>query len=256
MTDTHGTIQSKGLDGTGFDEDTLAEHFNRVGTHVMAIVDLQVVDKHGPNLKGKRKVTYAIGDIELATDETLAEHLREITRAVYRNRQAVGAQATIDQELDGTSDEPTVDRVVAAGAAHRPHPFLPVDASQDNPICDVCGLLEPAPRHSVQDALPDGDQDDQEPDDDQDETTGEHDPYDDVHGKRGEVTICGLPATSGKSLRRHEDADQVTCPSCLEAIAADAPEEPWEYDAPEGHREPTTVLDPFTAPEPDPTPAA
>lgn len=170
MSDTHGNINSKGLDGTGITEELVSEHFSRVGSHMMAIVDLQVVDRSGPNIKGKRKVTYVIDGIEPAVDEAMAEHLRELQRTAYLNRQKSGAQRTIDQELDAEGGEPTVDAVVAAGAAHRPHPFLPVDVTEDNPICDVCGLIESASRHSVQDILPDGE--DAEPTDDDPRPTG------------------------------------------------------------------------------------
>ncbi|MBA2952140.1 hypothetical protein GON03_19175 [Nocardioides sp. MAH-18] len=218
MTDTQATINSKGLDGTGITEDIAAELFHKVGTHVMAIVDLQVVDKHGPSVKGKRKVTLVIDGIEPALDDTLAEHLRELQRTVYLNRKHADGQLAIDQELTG--DEPTVEGVVAAGAAHRPHPFLPVDASEDNPICDVCGLLEAAARHSVQDLLPDDGDDDQA-------GAGEA-----VNEETGEVTEPGEPLPD----------------------ATDA--EPWEYDRPEGTRQPSTVPDPFAAPDPDPSPAA
>lgn len=169
MTDTHAQIVGKGLDGTGITEDMADDLFNRVGAHLTAVVDLQVIDKAGPNLKGKRKVSLAITSIEPAVDPDLAEHLRELARAAYSVRTRAGAQRAIDDELD--SEEPTVAGVMAAGRAHCPHPFIPVDVTLDNPICDVCGELEPAPRHSVQDLLPeeeDEDQDELEDDEHQD----------------------------------------------------------------------------------------
>lgn len=159
MTDTTAKIRGKGLDATGITEEIASDLFNRVGTHLMAIVDLQVVDRHGPDVKGKRGVELIIDGIEPATDDTLAEHLRELTRTVYLNRQHHGAQLSIDDALD---DEPTVEGVIAAGTSQRPHPFLPVDAADDNGICDVCGLLESAPRHSTQEQLPDGEEHDED----------------------------------------------------------------------------------------------
>ncbi len=215
MTDTHGNIQSKGLDGTGITEEIVGDHFNRVGAHMMAIVDLQVVDKAGPNLKGKRKVTYVIDGIEPATDEDLAEHLRELQRTVYLNRQHSGAQRAIGEELD---DEPTVEGVVAAGAAHRPHPFLPVDASQDNPLCDVCGMVEATPRHSVQDELPDGDEDDE----------------------TGDETDQGDADLEAEQAEPDEDKGD-------EEYQAE-PGGSWEYDTPEPAT--STIGSPFNVPDP------
>lgn len=87
--------------------------------------------------------------------------------------------------------------MVAAGAAHRPHPFLPVDASQDNPICDVCGLLEAAPRHSVQDQLPDGEGEEHDPDGEEHEDDLEGDePHDDAEPWEYEAPEGQLPATA------------------------------------------------------------
>jgi hypothetical protein len=160
MTDTTAKIRGKGLDTTGVTESMAADLFNKVGTHFMAIVDLQVVDTHGPDIKGKRGVEIVIDALEPATTEDIAEHLRELTRTLYYNR-GVGHQPMLPGH-----DEPTVEGVMNAGAKHRPHPFLPVNAGEDdNPICDVCGSLETAPVHSTQDTLPNGDADD-EPDED------------------------------------------------------------------------------------------
>lgn len=213
MTDTTGNINSKGLDGTGISEEIVGDLFNKVGTHMMAIVDLQVVDKAGPNLKGKRKVVFVIDGIEPALDENLAEHLRELQRTVYLNRKHSDGQLTIDHEL-GAGAERTVDDVVKAGTAQRPHPFLPVDAADDNGICDVCGLLETAPRHSVQDQL------DDETGDQGDPQLPDPDDHDDSE-----------PAAAGDTLAG-QDGDQT-------------PDEPWEYAAGEGPREPSTIGSPF-----------
>lgn len=182
MTDTTAGIAAKGLDGTGFTEDLSAELFNKVGSHMMAIVDLQVVDRSGPNVKGKRKVHLIIDGIEPATDDNLAEHLRELRRVCHYNRKLDGHTGTTTQ-----GDERTVDDVLAAGAGHRPHPFLPVDAADDNGICDVCGLIQAAGVHSTQDILEepddesdvepeDGDQD-QEPDDEEVEASTVPNPF-------------------------------------------------------------------------------
>lgn len=192
MSDTTAKIRSKGLDATGVTEDIADELYAHKGRHYMAIVELKVDETH-ENAEGKRKVDLVLAQVEPAMDEQLAEHLRELQRTVYLNRQHVGAQLAIDQELTG--DEPTVEGVVAAGAPMRPHPFLPVDATQDNPICDVCGLVETAPRHSAQDTLPE--HDDEQPDEQPDEpalnTEGDdEDPweYPDPEGGREPSTIA------------------------------------------------------------------
>lgn len=169
MTDTTASVNAKGLDATGFTEEIAGDLFNKVGTHIMAIVDLQVVDKHGPNVKGKRKVVLSIDGIEPAVDDNLAEHLRELTRTLYFNRQTSEDQPTLDE-----STEPDLETVLAAGRKHEPHPFLPVDAADDNPICDVCGEVENRPQHADREALrspfdlDDADEEDEEDEEDED----------------------------------------------------------------------------------------
>lgn len=149
MPDTTATINARGLDKTGFDEALISHLFHgKVGRHVLALVELQVVDTHGPNIKGKSKVMLNISQIDPVTDDNLDEHVRELQRTLRYNRGLDGHTGTT---TDG--QEPTVEQVLAAGAKHRPHPFLPVDAGDDNPICDVCGGLEAAGVHSVQDTL-------------------------------------------------------------------------------------------------------
>lgn len=201
MTDTTAKIRAKGLDGTGFTEDLAASLFNRVGANLKAIVELQVVDKHGPNLDGKRGIELVITQLEVADDTNLEEHLRELTQTIYYNR-------SLDGHTGSTTEgqERTVADVMASGQHFRPHPFLPVDASQDNPICDVCGSVEASAQHSQQDVLDQPHEDDGsdptydevdsegnpvDPDDDteDDEYAGPHayDPGPD------DVCLCGLP---------------------------------------------------------------
>lgn len=183
MPDVTGTINAKKLGSTGFTEDLVDKLYNQVGRHHMAIVDLQVVNHSGPDIEGKRTVTLLIDAIEPAVTEDMAEHLRELMRTVYFSR-GVGDQLT----LPAGSDEPTVEGVLAAGAKHRPHPFLPVDATQDTPICDVCGLLEAAAVHSTQDTL----------DDDKDDYPGEAWEYEQPEG-RPITTIPDPFATTGST---------------------------------------------------------
>jgi len=182
MPDTTAKIRAKGLDTTGVTEEIASQLFTQVGRHYMAIVEFKVEEPHGPNGEGKRRVDLVLTQVEPAVDDSLAEHLRELTRTLYYNRNLDGHTGTT---LTTGSDEPTVEAVLAAGAKHRPHPFVSGGVGDTDgpnpgkPICDVCGLLEAAAVHSAQDTLPD--------------------PFE-------------IPA-----------GDQ-----------ADVPEEPWEYDEPEG----------------------
>lgn len=179
MSDTTAKINAKGLDGTGFTEALAGDLFNKVGTHLMAVVDLQVVDRKGPNLKGKRGIELVIGEIEVAPNETVAEHLRELNRSFYYERQLAGGQAPT-LPLNGEGAEPDVETVLAAGARHRPHPYLSSTLSvDDDAICDVCGQLEDAPVHGdmstltvvpdAQDDEPDDEVEDEDEPDDEDQ---------------------------------------------------------------------------------------
>lgn len=205
MTDTTAKIRSKGLDGTGFTEDLAAELFHRIGHHVKAIVELQVVDKHGPNLKGQKGIELVITQLEVAGDAILEEHLRELTLTLHYNRSLDGHTGTTTE-----GQERTVADVVSSGAKHRPHPFTPVDVTQDNPICDVCGSLEAAAVHSAQEVLDTDDEEEPEVDD-----TEEQDP-------------------------EHEDLSQ---------DAAAGEPDPWEYAEGEGATADSGVTDPFAAPQ-------
>jgi hypothetical protein len=199
MSDTTASIQSKGLDGTGFTEDIAAELFNKVGTHMMAIVDLQVVDRTGPNLKGKRGVKLVIGGIEPALDDNLAEHLRELTRTLFFNRQ-------VDVPLDGDGINPDLKTALANGARHEPHPYLTsglaIDDSELGPVCDVCGLIETAGVHANRDNLKDPfelhvveDPEEDEPESDQDQD----EPEDEADGDQDPDLDHGTDETDGDS---------------------------------------------------------
>lgn len=165
MPDTTAKIRAKGLDTTGVTEDIANQMYAHKGKHYMAVVEFKVDATH-ETAEGKRAVDLILTQVEPAASEDMDEHLRELVRTCYYNR------GTGDQpSLPTGSDEPTVDKVLAAGAKHRPHPFTPVDATLDFPICDVCGSLEAAAVHSTQDTL-DDDEDDLE-DDDVDDTAAD-----------------------------------------------------------------------------------
>lgn len=163
MSDTTAKIRAKGLDSTGVTEEIANQLYAHKGRHYMAIVEFKVEERH-EKADGTRKVDLILTQVEPAVSDDMAEHLREISRTCYFNR------GTGDQPTLTGHEEPTVEGVMKAGAKHRPHPFLPVDATIDNPICDVCGALETAPVHSTQDALPEAD--DEPEGEDQDDEKG------------------------------------------------------------------------------------
>lgn len=160
-------IRAKGLDATGVTEQLAGEMFRNKGRHYMAIVELRVDETH-EKADGARKVDLILTQVEPATSTDLEEHLRELTRVGYLNRQQSDGQLAIDASL---GQERTVADVMASGKSMRPHPFIAVDASQDNPICDVCGGIEASAVHSTQEVLDEPD----EPSEDPDAEPGAHD---------------------------------------------------------------------------------
>lgn len=143
MSDHTAKIRAKGTDATGLTEDLAAKLYARKGSRIIAIVELHAVERH-EKADGSKRVDLVIDLLEPAEDDTVAEHLREITRTLYNNRALADGQLTIDQSL-----EPKVADVLAKGAQHAAHPFLPVNPADDDGICDVCGKVEGAnPAHA------------------------------------------------------------------------------------------------------------
>lgn len=174
-------IRAKGLDATGITEQLAGEMYRNKGRHYMAIVEIKVDETH-EKADGARKVDLILTQVEPATSTDLEEHLRELTRVGYLNRQREDGQMAIDESLGA---ERTVADVLASGKSLRPHPFIPDDVAKDTPICDVCGGIEASAVHSTQDVLdePEGDDDETPPgltsiDDDPDgiEVTGQTEP--------------------------------------------------------------------------------
>jgi hypothetical protein len=149
VTDCTAKIRAKGLDATGVTEEIASTLYANKGKRVMAIVELHAVERH-EKADGTRRVDLVLEQVEPATDNSLSEHLRELTRTLYQNR----AQADGQQALDDTL-VPDLKDAIAAGTQHRPHPFLPTDAAADNPSCEVCGLADVAPIHADRDTVPD-----------------------------------------------------------------------------------------------------
>lgn len=170
---TTAQISAKGCQNTGLTEDHAKRLHDNLGRTIVAIVEL-TADSRTENCAGDEKVKLNIGTIEVAPDGEAAEHLRELARLFHYERQLADGQPTLpngDYGQDGP--EPTVAQVLAAGARFKPHPFLPVDAADDNGICDVCGQLQDAAPHAEHDSIPDPftvpDDDSQDDDEDGDE---------------------------------------------------------------------------------------
>jgi hypothetical protein len=153
-------IRAKGLDATGVTDQLAGEMYRNKGRHYMAIVEVKVDETH-EKADGTRKVDLVLTQVEPATNIDLEEHLRELTRVGYFNRQKSDGQMAIDDSL---GSERTVADVVASGRSLRPHPFLPDDVAKDNPICDVCGGIEASAVHSAQEVLDDPETQEEEPD--------------------------------------------------------------------------------------------
>lgn len=159
MTDITAKIRAKGLDATGVTEEIANQLFSQVGKYFMGIVEFEVVEPHGPNTEGKRRIDLVLTQVEPAMDSRLEDHLRELTRTLHQNR----VLTSEDQELpiDGQEDlEPSVEQIIAAReaaeAADRPHQFVD-DGAGD---CEVCDGPKGNPIHAEVVDLPD---DDREP---------------------------------------------------------------------------------------------
>jgi len=135
---TTAKIAAKGCNDTGITEDLAASLHNQLGKKVLAIVEL-VAEARSEKRNGDESVALSIITVEPAPDHMTEDHLRELARAFHYERQLADGQLTIDSADD---IEPKVSQVLAAGQRHRPHPFLPADAALDNPICDICGVIE------------------------------------------------------------------------------------------------------------------
>ena len=135
---TTAKIAAKGCSDTGITEDLAQSLHNNLGKKVLAVVEL-VAEARSEKRNGDEAVALSILTIEPAPDHMTEDHLRELARAFHYERQLADGQLTIDSQDD---IEPKVSQVLAAGQRHRPHPFLPVDASVGDGICDVCGVIE------------------------------------------------------------------------------------------------------------------
>lgn len=167
---TTAKIAAKGCQNTGITEELAKRLHDNLGRTIVAVVEI-TSESRTEKRNGDEHVGLSIGMIEVAPDGDASEHIRELARLFHYERQIADGQPTLDGD-DGP--EPTVSDVLAQGAQFRPHPFLPVDAADDNGICDVCGQLQDVAVHDAHQGLPDpfavpADEDDTDDDDEDDD---------------------------------------------------------------------------------------
>lgn len=150
---TTAKIASKGTSNTGITEELAKRCHDQLGKKVLAVVEL-VSEDRGEKRNGDERVTFSILTVEPAPNGMTENHLRELARSFYYERQLAEGQApTLEY---GDSPEPDLASVLAAGAKHQPHPYLAsMLSTDDNAVCDVCGLLEGAAVHADRSGLDD-----------------------------------------------------------------------------------------------------
>lgn len=148
--DYTGKVRTKGVATTGITEGILRRLHSAKGGRLMCVVELKAEEVHDKTDGTSHRVDFTIEQIEPAPTEVTAEHLRELTRSFHYERKL----AEDGPDLFDQSIEPKVADVLARGAAHEPHPFIPtnVGADGDTVICDVCQLLEDGAPHRAYDA--------------------------------------------------------------------------------------------------------
>lgn len=152
MPDTTARIRAKGTDSTGLTEEDARRMHGEVGKHYMAIVELKVAQKHGPDAEGQRGVDLTIEQLEPAErGSDLEAHLRELTRTVYQNRALNSEDQQLQIETAGDLERSVPD-VIAAGKAHEPHTFEPDETTPT--ACNICGAADEDPRHHADDQEP------------------------------------------------------------------------------------------------------
>lgn len=188
---TTAKITAKGTSNTGITEDLAKRCHDQLGRKVLAVVEL-VAETRSENRKGDEQVSLSILTVEPAPDGMTENHLRELARSFYYERQLAEGQAPTLEF--GDNPEPDLASVLAAGAKHQPHPYLAsMLSTDDNAVCDVCGLLEGAAVHADRSKLADPfasatvadsdtkDEDDDQHDDQDDSDDQDEETYDDDH---------------------------------------------------------------------------
>jgi hypothetical protein len=183
MPDVTANIGSKGTDGTGLNEAIATEMFNSIGKYWMGIVEIQATEPHGPDIKGKRRVSLVISSIEIAERHSpLDSHLRELQNTVQQNRALKTEEGQLAIET-GDSTHRKSDDVIAAGQKLVTHEY--VDAFEG--VCDVCGNEQDDTVHTITDEEPD----DPDAEDVEHIEAGDDEPDEDSEEPAGNVTQLG-----------------------------------------------------------------
>lgn len=199
--DITARIAAKGTKATGITEDDARALHRHLGTKRMAIVELTSAAKT-EKADGSESVTINIVNVELAPTPATEDHLRELQRAFYYERQLEDGQRALDDSIS-----PKVNDVLAQGERFRPHPFLPADASLQNPKCEVCSASEADAihdQHREQPALPLTD----DALDEEDEPHGYDDP-----DQTGYCRICDQPADNDVHVPDNQGGTVTTLPT-------------------------------------------
>jgi len=175
MTDqTTATIKAKGCQNTGITDDLADRYYHQLGSHLVAVVELEVHDR-SEDADGNQRVQFRIKTIEPVVDDAKTEQVvREIARALHGSRRLKSDGPMLP--IDGASDvEPTVEEVVANNPGVIPHDYAATTTGE----CDICGRTEDDIIHTIDTPLPDPEPtldaeeppvDDQEPEDGDDGT--------------------------------------------------------------------------------------
>lgn len=119
MTDkTKVTLRKKEL-ATIIDEDRAAQMYARKGGRWVAIIEIGPAERHEKTTgDGGKRVDLVIDEFEIVDDGILdgraVDHVRDIMRALHRNRKLAEDGPTLP--LPGDGEEPTVEGVLEARA--------------------------------------------------------------------------------------------------------------------------------------------
>lgn len=146
-------IRAKGLDGTGVTEDVAREMYAHKGRYYMAVVEVEVVERHDGD---HYRTDLVIKQFEPAAHGgDVDAHLRGVTAAAYQNRKL---KSDSDQLSIETQEDlnPSVQQVIEARADLRPHEYEVGPGKEPfTAACMVCGEDQAAPLHREQTGLPD-----------------------------------------------------------------------------------------------------
>lgn len=138
---TTASINSKGTNDTGINDDMIKSLHDNLGKAIVAVVEIRS-ESRVENLKGDEKVNLVIQTLEPATSPEAEDYLRKFARSLHTERKLNSDDETLDIQ---TSDdlEPKVADVLAEGAKHMPHEF----ADTPDGDCEICGQTGGAAIH-------------------------------------------------------------------------------------------------------------